>query len=106
MTSSASTERWQALYAVRIVEPTTGVRWDFTWTTKLDVIDWVDTTLPGDAVVSVHGFVMDPRNVGVSGALVQADHVVIDGADGRDQHFVTYTRPAELDLDFAAGDEE
>ena len=77
--------------------PKLGDSWDLSWSTKLTVFTWhalemavTGVTGVGETVTEIHGFVMDPADVGKSGGLVPADSITIRGADGREQFFLTY----------------
>lgn len=78
--------------------PKLGTNWDLTWSTKLPVFTWhaLETTTtdvtggPGVTTTEIHGFVLDPADVGTSGGLVPADSITIMGADRREQFFLTY----------------
>lgn len=76
---------WRAWYS-----PKLGDDWDLQWSTKIHVFTWESVAVTGGVGEVIHGFVMDPANLGTSGALVPADSVVITGPDGREQFFLTY----------------
>jgi hypothetical protein len=82
---------WRAWYSPKNEDGT----WDITTSRQLQVITWHAVAVSGTAgepLEEIHGLVMDPAYVGVSGALRPASHVVLPGSviDTRDLYFVTY----------------